>query len=756
MTQGTPSTSRVRARSRAFAPDLLQSTEHHLCSGCGHPVAWRLLVEVLDELELVDRSIGVVGHGCYTQIITTADVEFLQCLHGRAPAVATGMKRMLPDRAIYTLQGDGDMVSEGLAEVLHAAARGESITCLMLDNGVFGDTGGQMTATTTVGQRTKTEPRRSRAERSTATRSRSPTSWRTFPGVAYVARGAVDKPNAVARTRRYLREAFESQLAGEGFSLVEILTMCPTGWAVPTDQGARVPARPDGTHLPARRAAPAIAAPTLMDVRIHDLLARAARVSPDRSRRDARRRRRARSRELDAGANRAAHRLRGRRRRRRSTGSCGGARPRSTRSSSATASASSGATLAPINPNFTEPEAIAALETLQPARSSSCIPTLEDVARAVADPLGRPGASSPAPAGTTARRPPRRRASATQRGPEQRLPHQRVDRRVEGRDALAPRRPGCARIAARRRGRRDRAARRRGDVRPVPHGRLVLHRERVGGDRPVHLVHRADPHELLGAVERWRASALYCIPAVWQRILDDGGTYDTSSLVEVLTGTSLVTSTSIDAMKARFPGSWTSVAYGSTEIGRGAVLARPRSLRPSRAASGNRRRWSSPTLADDGELLAARPHDVLRLPRPARRHRRGDRRRRLVPHRRPRHPRRRRLPHASPAGARSRSARAASGWRRSRWRARSAPTRRSPRSRWSGSPTPSWGELVCAAIVVRPGATLPTVDELRAHVAGVLVGPKQPRVVVQVDALPRTDATGQIRRRRLRDTIVSR
>ena len=82
-------------------------------------------MEVLDELDLVDRSIGVVGHGCYTQIITTADVEFLQCLHGRAPAVATGIKRMLPDRAIYTLQGDGDMVSEGLAEVLHIAARGE-------------------------------------------------------------------------------------------------------------------------------------------------------------------------------------------------------------------------------------------------------------------------------------------------------------------------------------------------------------------------------------------------------------------------------------------------------------------------------------------------------------------------------------------------------------------------------------------------------------------------------------------------------
>ena len=183
-----------------FAPDLLQSTEHHLCSGCGHPVAWRLLVEVLAELELVERSIGVVGHGCYTQIITTADVEFLQCLHGRAPAVATGMKRMLPDRAIYTIQGDGDMVSEGLAEVLHAAARGESITCLMLDNGVFGDTGGQMTAATTVGQRTKTDLEgRSAAEHGYPIPVADIVA--TFPGAAYVARGSVDKPNAIARGR---------------------------------------------------------------------------------------------------------------------------------------------------------------------------------------------------------------------------------------------------------------------------------------------------------------------------------------------------------------------------------------------------------------------------------------------------------------------------------------------------------------------------------------------------------------------------
>ena len=129
------------------------------------------------------------------------------------------------------------MVSEGLAEVLHIAARGESITCILLDNGVFGDTGGQMTATTTVGQRTKTDVA-GRRRSSTATRSPIADLVAQFPGVAYVARGAVDRPNAVSRTCRYLRQAFESQLAGEGFSLVEILTMCPTGWSVPADQGA--------------------------------------------------------------------------------------------------------------------------------------------------------------------------------------------------------------------------------------------------------------------------------------------------------------------------------------------------------------------------------------------------------------------------------------------------------------------------------------------------------------------------------------
>lgn len=220
----------------AAKPSLLLG-EHSLCPGCGEPVALRVLLEVLQELDIVQRTIGVVGHGCYGSFVRIMDVDVLQCLHGRAPACATGIKRMRPDAAVFTMQGDGDMANEGLQEVLHAAARGEKITCVMLNNGVFGDTGGQQTATTVIGQRTKT-----------SLEGRDP-ELHGFPvpvadlvaklrGTAYVARAAVSTAAGVAQTKRMLRRAFEVQLSGAGFGLVEILTMCPTGWFVPAAEGA--------------------------------------------------------------------------------------------------------------------------------------------------------------------------------------------------------------------------------------------------------------------------------------------------------------------------------------------------------------------------------------------------------------------------------------------------------------------------------------------------------------------------------------
>lgn len=215
-----------------FTPSLVEVGEHHLCPGCGEPVAVRAAMEVIEQLDLVRRTIAVFGIGCYTAFSNNLDVEVLQALHGRAPSLATGVKRARPDAVVLTVQGDGDMVNEGLAEVLHTAARGEAVTCIMLNNGVFGETGGHMAATTVLGQRTKTSlDGRTAADHGYPIRLADLVA--TLDGAAYVARGAVNNAGNVARTGRMLRRAVEVQLAG-GFSLVEILTMCPTGWFIET------------------------------------------------------------------------------------------------------------------------------------------------------------------------------------------------------------------------------------------------------------------------------------------------------------------------------------------------------------------------------------------------------------------------------------------------------------------------------------------------------------------------------------------
>ncbi len=217
-------------------PDLLLSENHHMCPGCGEPLVVRMLLDAIEELGVAQRTIGVMGIGCYTSFSGLLDVDLVQALHGRAPSVATGAKRMRPDALVFTLQGDGDMVNEGLQEVIHTAARGESVTCVLLNNGVFGETGGHMTATTVLGQRTKN------------TLDGRDSSYHGFPirigdllaqleGTTYAARGSVHDAAGVAGVRRMLKRAFETQLAGAGFSFVEVLTMCPTGWFVPTAEG---------------------------------------------------------------------------------------------------------------------------------------------------------------------------------------------------------------------------------------------------------------------------------------------------------------------------------------------------------------------------------------------------------------------------------------------------------------------------------------------------------------------------------------
>ena len=219
-----------------FKPRLLLSEDHDLCPGCGEPVAIRLLLEVIEELGCAENAIGVIGIGCYTAFTSTMDVDLVQALHGRAPSVATGAKRMRPDTLIFTLQGDGDMVNGGLQEVIHTAARGESVTCVLLNNGVFGETGGHMTATTAIGQRTKnTLDGRDAAYHGHPIRIADLVA--SLDGSSYVARGAVSTPAAIQWTKQIVTDAFRDQIAGNGFSLVEILTMCPTDWFVDPKDG---------------------------------------------------------------------------------------------------------------------------------------------------------------------------------------------------------------------------------------------------------------------------------------------------------------------------------------------------------------------------------------------------------------------------------------------------------------------------------------------------------------------------------------
>jgi 2-oxoglutarate ferredoxin oxidoreductase subunit beta len=220
----------------AFSSGLQLTTDHDLCPGCGEPVALRAILEAIEDLELERRAIGVIGIGCYTALTSMIDLDLVQALHGRAPSLATGAKRMQPDKLYFTLQGDGDMVNEGLQEVIHTAARGENVTCILLNNGVFGETGGHMTATTVLGQRTKNS-----LEGRDAAYHGHPILigdlLAGLGGTSYAARGSVHDAAGIAKTKRYLKTAFESQMRGEGFSFVEILTMCPTGWFIPTAEG---------------------------------------------------------------------------------------------------------------------------------------------------------------------------------------------------------------------------------------------------------------------------------------------------------------------------------------------------------------------------------------------------------------------------------------------------------------------------------------------------------------------------------------
>ena len=210
-------------------PRTLTSVSTHYCPGCGHGVIHRLVAEVIDELGVREKTVAVAPVGCAVLLYNYFNVDAYEAAHGRAPAIATGCKRVHPELVVFTYQGDGDLAAIGTAEIVHAAARGEKITTIFVNNAVYGMTAGQMAPTTLIGQKTTTTPDGRSPERAGCP-LRVCEMLATIEGAAYVARVSVTSPKNIIQARKAIKKAFEVQIKHLGFSLVEVLSQCPTNW----------------------------------------------------------------------------------------------------------------------------------------------------------------------------------------------------------------------------------------------------------------------------------------------------------------------------------------------------------------------------------------------------------------------------------------------------------------------------------------------------------------------------------------------
>ena len=210
-------------------PKVLTDAHTHYCPGCGHGIVHRLLAEIIDEQGLRGKIIGMAPVGCAVLLYRYLDIDACEAAHGRTPAVATGIKRVHPDKLVFSYQGDGDLAAIGTAETVHAANRGEKISVIFVNNGVYGMTQGQMAPTTLLGQKTTTTPFGRKAEVE-GYPLRVCELLATLPGVAYLERVTVTRPAQVRRTKRAIERAFQTQRKRKGFSLVEVLSPCPTYW----------------------------------------------------------------------------------------------------------------------------------------------------------------------------------------------------------------------------------------------------------------------------------------------------------------------------------------------------------------------------------------------------------------------------------------------------------------------------------------------------------------------------------------------
>ncbi|HEX7950792.1 MAG TPA: thiamine pyrophosphate-dependent enzyme [Candidatus Limnocylindrales bacterium] len=210
-------------------PDALMEKSTHYCPGCGHGIIHRLIAELFDELQLTENTISVAPVGCSVFAYDYIRTDWIESPHGRAPAVATGVRRTNPDKFVLVYQGDGDLAAIGTAEIVHAAARGERLTVVFVNNGIYGMTGGQMAPTTLLGQKSTSSPLgRDSGEHGFPIPITEMLA--ILPGVTYAARGTLIEPSAIGKVKTMLKRAMQVQMTGGGFSIVEILSNCPVGW----------------------------------------------------------------------------------------------------------------------------------------------------------------------------------------------------------------------------------------------------------------------------------------------------------------------------------------------------------------------------------------------------------------------------------------------------------------------------------------------------------------------------------------------
>ena len=210
-------------------PKSLLDVSTHFCPGCGHGIVHRLVCEVIDEMGIEGDTIGVVPVGCSVMSYNYFGCDVIEAPHGRAPAVATGAKRTNPDKFVFSYQGDGDLSAIGTAESIHAAARGENVVAVYINNAIYGMTGGQMAPTTLLGMKTATTPY-GRDPRLNGYPYKIAEMMAHLDGATFITRQSVHTPANVRKCKRAIRKAFENSMAGKGFSLVEVVSTCNSGW----------------------------------------------------------------------------------------------------------------------------------------------------------------------------------------------------------------------------------------------------------------------------------------------------------------------------------------------------------------------------------------------------------------------------------------------------------------------------------------------------------------------------------------------